>query len=145
MTITLATARAIIAAGLAEGHRMGLQPLSVVVLDAGGHVTAFEREDGASNARFQIAFGKANGALALGIGSGFRPDLMAFLFPLWLIATCIGTRSWRALLGGAAILAGTAAIWVSALVIAMGGIQTFQSMLFRRAPLPQQRKYNHST
>ncbi|MGZ4231355.1 MAG: hypothetical protein ACXVVQ_08025 [Solirubrobacteraceae bacterium] len=30
---------------------------------------AFEREDGAPHARFEIAFGKANGALALGIGS----------------------------------------------------------------------------
>jgi uncharacterized protein GlcG (DUF336 family) len=40
-----------------------------VVLDAGGQVRAFEREDGASNARFEIAFGKAHGALALGMGS----------------------------------------------------------------------------
>jgi uncharacterized protein GlcG (DUF336 family) len=39
------------------------------VLDAGGQVRAFEREDRASNARFEIAFGKANGALALGMGS----------------------------------------------------------------------------
>lgn len=39
------------------------------MLDAGGQVRAFEREDGSSNARFEIAFGKANGALALGIGS----------------------------------------------------------------------------
>lgn len=34
-----------------------------------GHVLAAEREDGASNKRFDIAFGKAHGALALGIGS----------------------------------------------------------------------------
>lgn len=46
-----------------------MKPLSIVVLDAGGHVTAFEREDGSSNKRFEIAFGKAHGALALGIGS----------------------------------------------------------------------------
>lgn len=39
------------------------------MLDAGGQVRAFEREDGSSNARFEIAFGKANGALALGMGS----------------------------------------------------------------------------
>jgi uncharacterized protein GlcG (DUF336 family) len=38
------------------------------VLDAGGQVRAFEREDGASNARFEIAFGNAHGALALGMG-----------------------------------------------------------------------------
>jgi uncharacterized protein GlcG (DUF336 family) len=40
-----------------------------VVLDAGGHVVAAEREDGASIGRFQIAFGKAYGALSLGMGS----------------------------------------------------------------------------
>jgi uncharacterized protein GlcG (DUF336 family) len=62
-------ARQLIAAARASGSRRGLNPLSVVVLDAGGQVRAFEREDGASNARFEIAFGKANGALALGVGS----------------------------------------------------------------------------
>ena len=41
----------------------------MVVLDAGGHVVAAEREDGASNKRFEIAFGKAHGALSLGVGS----------------------------------------------------------------------------
>jgi uncharacterized protein GlcG (DUF336 family) len=39
------------------------------VLDAGGHVKAFERADGASNGRFQVAHGKAYGALGLGVGS----------------------------------------------------------------------------
>jgi hypothetical protein len=46
---------------------MGLKPLSVVVLDAGGHVLAFEREDGASPGRFEIARGKAYGAVMLGM------------------------------------------------------------------------------
>jgi uncharacterized protein GlcG (DUF336 family) len=67
--MTLELARQLIAAARASGARRGLKPLSVVVLDAGGQVRAFEREDGASNARFEIAFGKANGALALGMGS----------------------------------------------------------------------------
>jgi uncharacterized protein GlcG (DUF336 family) len=67
--ITLEQARAIIAAALEEGHRLELNPLSIVVLDAGGHVKAFEREDGASNLRFEIAHGKAHGALGMGIGS----------------------------------------------------------------------------
>ena len=62
-------ARQLIAEARAAGARLGLNPLSVVVLDAGSQVRAFEREDGASNARFEIAFGKANGALALGLGS----------------------------------------------------------------------------
>lgn len=69
MTLTLDHARTIIAAARAAGHERGLQPLSVAVLDAGGHLLAFEREDGASNMRFQVAHGKAHGALALGVGS----------------------------------------------------------------------------
>ena len=48
---------------------MGLLPLSVVVLDAGGHTTAFERQDGASAMRFKLAHGKAYGAIAMGLGS----------------------------------------------------------------------------
>ncbi|SHI61365.1 GlcG/HbpS family heme-binding protein [Wenxinia saemankumensis] len=65
---TLDQARTIIEATRAEGRRMGLKPLSVIVLDAGGHVLAFEREDGASPGRFQIALGKAYGAVMLGMG-----------------------------------------------------------------------------
>src|ERR1700761_3905869 len=53
----------------AAGKEHGLKPLTVVVLDAGGHVVSVEREDGSSNNRFEIAFGKAYGALALGMGS----------------------------------------------------------------------------
>ena len=67
--ITLDAARAIISGTLSAGRERGLKPLSVCVLDAGGHLKAFEREDGASNLRFQIAHGKANGALGMGIGS----------------------------------------------------------------------------
>ena len=67
--ITLRKAKTIISKTLARGREMELKPLSVVVLDAGGHLKAFEREDGASIGRFEIARGKAWGALALGIGS----------------------------------------------------------------------------
>ena len=67
--ITLRKAKTIISKTLARGREMELKPLSVVVLDAGGHLKAFEREDGASIGRFEIARGKAYGALALGIGS----------------------------------------------------------------------------
>ena len=56
-----------IAATLEKGHEMGLKPLSVVVLDAGGHVKAFEREDGAAPGRFAIAQGKAYGSVMLGM------------------------------------------------------------------------------
>ncbi len=68
MTLTLDHARTIIAATRAKGRAMGLKPLSVIVLDAGGHVLAFEREDTAAPGRFAIAQGKAYGAVMLGMG-----------------------------------------------------------------------------
>ncbi|MDW4497485.1 heme-binding protein [Sulfitobacter sp. D35] len=68
MAVTLRKARTIIRKALEKGREMEFKPLSVVVLDAGGHVLAFEREDGASPGRFGIAQGKAHGAVMLGIG-----------------------------------------------------------------------------
>lgn len=65
--ITLDQAQTIIRETFAKGAEMGLKPLSVVVLDAGGHVQAFERQDGASPGRFAIAHGKAYGAVMLGM------------------------------------------------------------------------------
>ena len=69
MAIDLQTARTIIDAARDKAREQGFKPLTVVVLDAGAHVVAAEREDGSSNKRFEIAFGKAHGALALGMGS----------------------------------------------------------------------------
>ena len=65
--ISLRKAKTIISKALAKGREMELKPLSVVVLDAGGHVRAFEREDGAAPGRFAIAHGKAFGAIMLGM------------------------------------------------------------------------------
>jgi uncharacterized protein GlcG (DUF336 family) len=65
--ISIFKARVIIRKTLAKGREMDLKPLSVVVLDAGGHVKAFEREDGAAPGRFAIAHGKAYGAVMLGM------------------------------------------------------------------------------
>jgi len=67
--LTLAHAETIIAAAFAEGRRLGLKPLSVAVLDPGGHLIAFGRQDGSSTLRPQIALGKAGGALGLGVSS----------------------------------------------------------------------------
>ena len=67
--ITLSQANAIIAGAFAKGADAGFKPLSVAVVDAGGHLIAFQRGDGASFARAQIATGKAAGALALGVSS----------------------------------------------------------------------------
>ena len=69
MSIGLETAKSITAGVRAAAKEHDLKPLTVVVLDAGGHVVSVEREDGSSNNRFEIAFGKAYGALALGMGS----------------------------------------------------------------------------
>ena len=67
--ISLRRARTMIRTALATGRADDMKPLAVVVLDAGGSVKAFEREDGASNYRFQIAHGKAHGAIGMGLGS----------------------------------------------------------------------------
>ncbi len=66
--ISLSKARSIVRSTLKKGREMGLKPLSVVVLDTGGHVKAFEREDGASPGRFDVARGKAYGVIMMGIG-----------------------------------------------------------------------------
>lgn len=67
MALTLVQAKTIIETTRAKGREMKLKPLSVVVLDAGGHVLAFEREDTAAPGRFGIAQGKAYGAVMLGM------------------------------------------------------------------------------
>jgi uncharacterized protein GlcG (DUF336 family) len=67
--LTLAQAATIVEAALAKGRALGLQPLTVAVLDDGGHLKAFAREDGSGIMRPQIATGKAWGALGMGFGS----------------------------------------------------------------------------
>jgi uncharacterized protein GlcG (DUF336 family) len=68
MEITQRKAKTIIRKAFEKGRELDLKPLSVVVLDAGGHVKAFEREDGAAPGRFDIARGKAYGSIMLGMG-----------------------------------------------------------------------------
>jgi uncharacterized protein GlcG (DUF336 family) len=84
--ISLDQANAVIAAAFAKGRELALNPLSVAVMDAGGHLIAFQRQDGASTLRPQIACGKAGSALALGVSSrkisdmaGERPGFIASL------------------------------------------------------------------
>ena len=69
MSINLETARTIVAGARAKGAEAGFKPLTVVVLDTGGHLIAAEREDGSSMKRYEVAHGKAYGALSLGMGS----------------------------------------------------------------------------
>jgi uncharacterized protein GlcG (DUF336 family) len=69
MPLTLAQASTIVDVALKTGREAKFQPLTVAVLDAGGHLVAFKREDKSGILRFDIAFGKAWGALGMGFGS----------------------------------------------------------------------------
>src|SRR5260370_9550076 len=53
---------------IGEARARGFQPLTVAVLDAGGHLGALKREDNSSLLRPQIATGKASGVLGMGFG-----------------------------------------------------------------------------
>ncbi len=67
--ITLAQASTIVDVALKKARDSKLAPLTVAILDAGGHLVAFKREDKSGILRFDIAFGKAWGALGMGFGS----------------------------------------------------------------------------
>jgi uncharacterized protein GlcG (DUF336 family) len=67
--ITLTQAQTIITAALAHAREKKMQPLAVIVMDARGVPKAFAAEDGTSLRRYEIAHGKAHGALAMGTGS----------------------------------------------------------------------------
>ncbi|EAS50632.1 conserved hypothetical protein [Aurantimonas manganoxydans SI85-9A1] len=67
--LTLDKARIIIAEAMKMGAAKGFKPLTIAVLDAGGALIALERADGSSRMRPDIAMGKANGAIAMGMGS----------------------------------------------------------------------------
>lgn len=67
-TITLAQADAIADGALRQGREMRFQPLTVAVLDPGGHLVVLKRADGSSLLRPEIATGKAWGALGMGFG-----------------------------------------------------------------------------
>jgi uncharacterized protein GlcG (DUF336 family) len=69
MNVTLAEALAIAQGTLSAGRARGAAPLTVVVLDGGGHMVACLREDGSGIIRREIAEGKAYGALGMGLPS----------------------------------------------------------------------------
>ena len=69
MSVTLAQASTIVDVALKKARDSNLAPLTVAVLDAGGHLVAYKREDKSGILRFDIAFGKAWGALGMGFGS----------------------------------------------------------------------------
>lgn len=75
-SLTFRQAETIATETLRQGRALSLKPLTVAVLDAGGHLIILLREDGASNLRPQIATGKASGALALGVSSRKIAEMM---------------------------------------------------------------------
>lgn len=67
--LTLDLAVRVIDGALARGAELGCAPLTVVVLDGGGHDIALQRQDGSGILRADIARGKAWGALGMGFSS----------------------------------------------------------------------------
>ena len=67
--ITLAQADRLIDAILKRGAELECRPLAVIVVEPGCKVKAFKKEDGASMIRFEMAYGKAYAALAMGRSS----------------------------------------------------------------------------
>jgi uncharacterized protein GlcG (DUF336 family) len=85
--ISLEQSNRIIEAIFARGRALGCRPLSAVVVEPGAKVKAFQKEDGSAMMRFEMAYGKAYAALALGRSSSLvrirteeRPLFMQYLF-----------------------------------------------------------------
>ena len=84
--ITLEQANRIIAAVFSRGRELSCRPLSVIIVEPGAKVKAFQKEDDSAMMRFEMAFGKAYAALALGRSSSLvrmrteeRPLFMQYL------------------------------------------------------------------
>lgn len=67
--LTLKVAVNLVSEAINAGRGVNAAPLTIAILDTGGHLIALQREDGASLLRPNIAIGKAWGAIALGKGS----------------------------------------------------------------------------
>jgi uncharacterized protein GlcG (DUF336 family) len=85
-TLTLEQANRVIEAILRRAAEINCRPLSVIVVEPGCKVKAFQKEDGSSMIRFEMAYGKAYAALALGRSSRLvrvraeeRPIFMRYL------------------------------------------------------------------
>ena len=76
-SLPLEKANMIITEALRLGREASLLPLTVVVLDAGGKMVAMQCEDGSGLIRFEVAYGKAYGALGMGISSRLIRDRLA--------------------------------------------------------------------
>jgi len=75
--LTLAHANTIVETALAAGKEHGMMPLTVAVLDAGGHLVALQRQDGSGILRVEIARGKAWASLGMGAPSRLLRDRLS--------------------------------------------------------------------
>ncbi|MCX7100329.1 MAG: heme-binding protein [Methylobacter sp.] len=87
--LTLEKANIIIHTAISKARKLNMEPVTVVVLDASGHLKAMQREDGSTMIRQQIATAKAWGAVSMGISSRSlasvaveRPDFMTALMSM---------------------------------------------------------------
>ena len=77
MSVTLEEARRIVSVAQAAGAEHRMMPLTVAVLDTGGHLVALERQDGSGIMRVEIAIGKAYAALGMGVPTRLLRDRLA--------------------------------------------------------------------
>ncbi len=89
--LTLAQATMMIDTALVEARKRNFSPLAVAVLDAGGHLIAFKREDKTGFFRFDIAYGKAWGALGMGFGTRELAERAAN-YPTFVTALAIASQ-----------------------------------------------------
>ncbi len=69
VSLSLEQASAIVDTALRIGRQENMLPLTVVVLDSGGHMVAMKREDGSGIFRVEVANAKAYGALGMGVST----------------------------------------------------------------------------
>jgi uncharacterized protein GlcG (DUF336 family) len=76
-SLKLDAAATIVSVALAAGRAEKMLPLTVVVLDVAGKIIISQSEDGSGLMRFDIARGKAWGALGMGMSSRLIRDRLA--------------------------------------------------------------------
>ena len=76
-SLSLSAAERIVDTALDTRRQHGLLPLAVAVLDSGGHLVAYKREDGCGVLRYDIAVGKAAAALGMGMSTRLIRDRLA--------------------------------------------------------------------
>lgn len=92
---------------LIEGRRIHCKPLTVAVLDPGGHLKTMSREDGSGILRPEIAIGKAFGALGMGLGSRSLSRLAAERAPFLASLSALAGKGFVPVAGGVLVYDGS--------------------------------------